>query len=148
MKPRLFSTLRCLQHENPLVCYMYLIRFGNEDANVQKGLPRTGSIPRMQRGLPERRRIKDVKKVIAVSSAKGGVGKSTIAGSHLLQVYGGYSKLGSEPSAGVRPPRPSNRHSRHRYLRSLHPYSLKSLGRAAAISKFANPPLLAIMPNT
>jgi len=33
----------------------------------------------MQRGLPERRRIKDVKKVIAVSSAKGGVGKSTIA---------------------------------------------------------------------
>jgi len=50
-----------LQHENPL------------------GLPRTGSIPRMQRGLPERRKIKDVKKVIAVSSAKGGVGKSTIA---------------------------------------------------------------------
>jgi ATP-binding protein involved in chromosome partitioning len=33
----------------------------------------------MQRGLPERRKIKDVKKVIAVSSAKGGVGKSTIA---------------------------------------------------------------------
>ncbi|TVY30938.1 Iron-sulfur protein [Lachnellula hyalina] len=61
MKPRLFSTLRCLQHENPL------------------GLPRSGSIPRMQRGLPERRQIKDVKKVIAVSSAKGGVGKSTIA---------------------------------------------------------------------
>ncbi|RDL37158.1 Cytosolic Fe-S cluster assembling factor NBP35 [Venustampulla echinocandica] len=61
MKPRLFSTLRCLQHENPL------------------GLPRAGSIPRMQRGLPERRSIKDVKKVVAVSSAKGGVGKSTIA---------------------------------------------------------------------
>jgi hypothetical protein len=34
----------------------------------------------MQRGLPERRKIKDVRKVIAVSSAKGGVGKSTIAG--------------------------------------------------------------------
>lgn len=34
----------------------------------------------MQRGLPQRRSIKDVKKVIAVSSAKGGVGKSTIAG--------------------------------------------------------------------
>lgn len=47
---------------------------------IKKGLPRTGSIPRMQRGLPERRKIKDVKKVIAVSSAKGGVGKSTIAG--------------------------------------------------------------------
>lgn len=33
----------------------------------------------MQRGLPQQRRIQDVNKVIAVSSAKGGVGKSTIA---------------------------------------------------------------------
>jgi ATP-binding protein involved in chromosome partitioning len=38
----------------------------------------------MQRGLPERRAIKDVKKVIAVSSAKGGVGKSTLAGLSVL----------------------------------------------------------------
>ncbi|KAI1747704.1 P-loop containing nucleoside triphosphate hydrolase protein [Xylaria castorea] len=58
---RLFQSIRHLQHENPL------------------GLPRTGSIPRMQRGLPERRKIKDVAKVVAVSSAKGGVGKSTVA---------------------------------------------------------------------
>lgn len=35
---------------------------------------------RMKRGLPEKRPITDVKKVIAVSSAKGGVGKSTISG--------------------------------------------------------------------
>ncbi|KAF2269655.1 cytosolic Fe-S cluster assembling factor NBP35 [Lojkania enalia] len=64
MKPRLFSTLRCLRHENPL------------------GLPRSAAppqIPRMQRGLPQKRNIRDVKNVIAVSSAKGGVGKSTIA---------------------------------------------------------------------
>ena len=40
----------------------------------------------MQRGLPERRAIKDVKKVIAVSSAKGGVGKSTIAGPIVVQL--------------------------------------------------------------
>lgn len=33
----------------------------------------------MQRGLPERRKIRNVAKVIAVSSAKGGVGKSTVA---------------------------------------------------------------------
>ncbi|KAI1326596.1 P-loop containing nucleoside triphosphate hydrolase protein [Xylariaceae sp. FL0255] len=58
---RLFHTVKSLRHENPL------------------GLPRTGSIPRMQRGLPERRSIKNVTKVIAVSSAKGGVGKSTVA---------------------------------------------------------------------
>lgn len=50
-----------------------------ESNTSAKGLPRTGSIPRMQRGLPERRNIKDVKKVIAVSSAKGGVGKSTLS---------------------------------------------------------------------
>lgn len=33
----------------------------------------------MKRGLPEKRPIANVSKVIAVSSAKGGVGKSTIA---------------------------------------------------------------------
>ena len=36
----------------------------------------------MQRGLPQKRRIRDVGKVVAISSAKGGVGKSTIAGKH------------------------------------------------------------------
>ncbi|RAH67242.1 Mrp/NBP35 family ATP-binding protein [Aspergillus aculeatinus CBS 121060] len=60
---RFFSTVRVLQHDNPL------------------GLPRSGTPPslRSRRGLPEKRKIRDVKKVIAVSSAKGGVGKSTIA---------------------------------------------------------------------
>lgn len=33
----------------------------------------------LDRRLPERRPVKDVAKVIAVSSAKGGVGKSTVA---------------------------------------------------------------------
>jgi ATP-binding protein involved in chromosome partitioning len=82
MKPRLFSTLRCLQHENPLVsCEVHKL-IGQALLIPYEGLPRSGSIPRMQRGLPEKRRIKDVKKVIAVSSAKGGVGKSTLAGSN------------------------------------------------------------------
>ncbi|KAI5273535.1 hypothetical protein KEM52_005083, partial [Ascosphaera acerosa] len=46
------------------------------------GLPKSGTPPpfRSRRGLPPRRPIRDVGKVIAVSSAKGGVGKSTIAG--------------------------------------------------------------------
>ncbi|KAF7714462.1 Uncharacterized protein PECH_004946 [Penicillium ucsense] len=61
---RLFTTSRsCLSHDNPL------------------GLPRSGTPPSFprRRGLPEKRRIRDVKKVVAVSSAKGGVGKSTVA---------------------------------------------------------------------
>ncbi|KAK0628923.1 P-loop containing nucleoside triphosphate hydrolase protein [Bombardia bombarda] len=58
---RLVQASQVLRHENPL------------------GLPRAGTIPRMQRGLPQKRNIKDVVKVIAVSSAKGGVGKSTVA---------------------------------------------------------------------
>lgn len=61
LRTRHFSTASHYFHENPL------------------GLPSTGSIPRMQRGLPQKRKIKDVDRVIAVSSAKGGVGKSTIA---------------------------------------------------------------------
>lgn len=73
MQRRLFSSFRHLQHENPL------------------GLPRSGTPPnlqaRMKRGLPERRPIKDVKKVIAVSSAKGGVGKSTIAGNIFYRIF-------------------------------------------------------------
>ncbi|KAI5286783.1 hypothetical protein KEM54_006514, partial [Ascosphaera aggregata] len=48
----------------------------------KKGLPKSGTPPsfRTCKGLPQKRPIKDVGKVIAVSSAKGGVGKSTIAG--------------------------------------------------------------------
>lgn len=37
-------------------------------------------MPRMQRGLPTKRKIPNVKKTILVASGKGGVGKSTVAG--------------------------------------------------------------------
>ena len=58
---RLFSTLRALRHGEP------------------------PTVPR--RGLPPKRGIPNVKKVIAVASGKGGVGKSTVAGlSSILQI--------------------------------------------------------------
>ncbi|KAJ5281766.1 hypothetical protein N7478_007138 [Penicillium angulare] len=62
------STSRTLSHDNPL------------------GLPRSGTPPsfRSRRGVPEKRKIRDVKKVVAVSSAKGGVGKSTVADNCLV----------------------------------------------------------------
>lgn len=37
-------------------------------------------MPRMQRGLPKKRKIAGVKKVVVVSSGKGGVGKSSVSG--------------------------------------------------------------------
>ncbi|KAL2108159.1 hypothetical protein VUR80DRAFT_4178 [Thermomyces stellatus] len=57
---REFISSRILRHENPL------------------GLPRSGTPPHWPRA-PKKRRIAGVGKVLAVSSAKGGVGKSTIA---------------------------------------------------------------------
>lgn len=94
MTRRLFSTtFRALNHENPLVpspfprlSFLQTPSSSNESLLTlapSQGLPRSGAappeLPRRQRGLPERRNIRDVRKVIAVSSAKGGVGKSTIA---------------------------------------------------------------------
>lgn len=61
---RLFHTLHSLRHENPL------------------GLPKTGKAPTMPRaslGLPTKMKIPNVNKIVLVSSAKGGVGKSTVA---------------------------------------------------------------------
>ncbi|GME71152.1 unnamed protein product [[Candida] boidinii] len=63
---RRFSALNNVTlHENPL------------------GLPRDDKtrqfIPRMSKGLPVKQRIPNVRKILLVSSGKGGVGKSTVA---------------------------------------------------------------------
>ncbi|KKY14864.1 putative nucleotide binding [Phaeomoniella chlamydospora] len=75
MRRWLSTSARHFSHENPL------------------GLPRKGApptIPRMQRGLPQKRKIPNVLKTIAVSSAKGGVGKSTVSVNLALS----FSRLG------------------------------------------------------
>ncbi|KIW62980.1 hypothetical protein PV04_09864 [Phialophora macrospora] len=66
-----FSTCaRSLSHENPL-------GLPRKPAPGSKGPP--PPIPRAQRGLPQKRPLRNVAHTIAVSSAKGGVGKSTLA---------------------------------------------------------------------
>lgn len=94
MRRRMFSTFRSLQHDNPLVfhlciflqmnCLQLYLRLHAND--ISQGLPRSGTPPSLKsrRGLPQKRKIRDVKKVIAVSSAKGGVGKSTVAGRSII----------------------------------------------------------------
>ncbi|ODV62081.1 Mrp/NBP35 family ATP-binding protein [Ascoidea rubescens DSM 1968] len=66
---RFFSRSSIFNHENPL------------------GLPKKSpKIPRMSRGLPVRQHIPHVKKVILISSAKGGVGKSTVSSNIALSL--------------------------------------------------------------
>lgn len=62
-------------HENPLVraCFPLIQGLPRNDQRVPPSMPRRGS------GVPAKRPIPNVKKVIAVSSGKGGVGKSTVA---------------------------------------------------------------------
>ena len=86
MRRCFFTSVKCLSHENPLV-RSHLYDFGIS-LNLTKGLPRKGApptLPRAQRGLPQKRKIQNVSKIVAVSSAKGGVGKSTIAGIGMLR---------------------------------------------------------------
>ncbi|KIW99152.1 uncharacterized protein Z519_00815 [Cladophialophora bantiana CBS 173.52] len=66
-----FSTCtRVFSHENPL-------GLPRSPAPGGKGPPPT--LPRAQRSLPQKRPLRNVRHTIAVSSAKGGVGKSTLA---------------------------------------------------------------------
>lgn len=76
----------------------------------------------MRRGLPEKRPIKDVKKVIAVSSAKGGVGKSTIAGistAGIMVAEFGSLMRHSQPRSLFRAERSPEWYTGYRYFRSL-----------------------------
>jgi ATP-binding protein involved in chromosome partitioning len=80
---RFFNTLRTLRHDNPLVLSTTSSTH-NSLNHLLQGLPKRGEPPMMpRRGLPPKRGIPHVKKVVAVASGKGGVGKSTVAG-HVL----------------------------------------------------------------
>ncbi|GAA6054773.1 hypothetical protein JCM3770_000936 [Rhodotorula araucariae] len=83
--PRSFaSSSSAPSHDNPL------------------GLPRNDApptMPRMQRGLPQKRTLPGVKKVVVVSSGKGGVGKSSVAVNLALAL----SALPSDATGGARP---------------------------------------------
>ncbi|KAJ8297177.1 putative endoplasmic reticulum metallopeptidase 1 [Rhodotorula toruloides] len=78
------STSTAQSHDNPL------------------GLPRNDApptMPRMQRGLPQKRKLPGVKKVVVVSSGKGGVGKSSVAVNLALAL----SSLPPDVTGGGRP---------------------------------------------
>ncbi|KAK3828832.1 MAG: P-loop containing nucleoside triphosphate hydrolase protein [Benniella sp.] len=87
--PRTLSTLSTALHENPLGIPRKPPAPGRD--------PGTGpapSIPRMQRGLPQKMPIKGVKHIIAVASGKGGVGKSTTSVNLALAIAGMNKRVG------------------------------------------------------
>lgn len=75
---RQFTVTGFKHHENPL------------------GLPKTKNpeVPRMQKGLPIRQKIANVKKIILVASGKGGVGKSTVSVNFAMALKGLGQKVG------------------------------------------------------
>ena len=72
------TSQRLLSHENPL------------------GIPRVskGQIPRAAQGIPIRQNIPNVAKIILISSAKGGVGKSTVSVNTAMALHGLGKKVG------------------------------------------------------
>lgn len=73
----------CLFHENPLVCIEAYLSYCSFTPRANQGLPRKGvaGAPQFPRRTPVvKRNIPHVKRVVAVASGKGGVGKSTVAG--------------------------------------------------------------------
>ncbi|KAF9434349.1 hypothetical protein BGZ76_008164 [Entomortierella beljakovae] len=76
---RWISTSQTFLHENPLG----IPRKPQPPPASGRGTGPAPTIPRMQRGLPQKMPIKGVKHIIAVASGKGGVGKSTTSGTQL-----------------------------------------------------------------
>lgn len=81
---RCLSTSSRLHHENPLVSDSSANSHPSSKFSKAQGLPRRSDkppppqIPR-RTGPPQKRGIPNVKKVLAVASGKGGVGKSTVS---------------------------------------------------------------------
>ena len=94
-----------------------------------------------------------MKKVIAVSSAKGGVGKSTIAGSSFLQimsilmfVLSNMSPSKSSPS--LQSCRPPKWNLRRRHFRSFDSNSAESIWRASIVIQCAWPEIFILYSST
>lgn len=104
---------------------------------TSQGLPKSGTIPRFQRGLPQKRNIKDVRKVIAVSSAKGGVGKSTVAGKSLIisLLDSITNTSSSKPLPSLCPSRLPRGNPRRRHLWPLYPDPLQPQRGAPSLRK-------------
>ncbi|KAG2188628.1 hypothetical protein INT44_001383 [Umbelopsis vinacea] len=71
----MFTTTRAIYHENPLG----LPGKPRKSIAAMDAKGNAPTIPRAQRGLPQKRSLPGIKHIIAVASGKGGVGKSTTA---------------------------------------------------------------------
>lgn len=135
MKPRLFSTLRCLQHENPLVSRRVVIKFCSI-SNINIGSTTHWQYTAFPAGSPRTEEDQEREQGDRGFFRKGRsrkiyncrFGRIGINWKHKLSRC-------SQSCTGLRPQWPANRHTRYRHIWTFNTDAVEPFRRASIIRK-------------